>query len=266
MNFIETLENYPGFEGGISGYKLIENMKKQLENYEFKFLQSEAHSIKKNEDSTWEVDLVKEKITTRTIIVSVGTVPRKLGVDGEDKFLGKGISYCAMCDAPFFKNKEIAVIGGGNVALEEALYLSKFASKVTVVHRRDRFRADAIFVEKAKNDSKIEFALGSVCSKITGENKVGSVELKNNKGDVKELAVDGVFIFIGMVPQTGFLKDLLEIDDEGYIITNDDFCSSNKGIYIAGDCRKGALRQVISACGDGAKAAYSANKFLAQYD
>lgn len=266
LNYIDILENYPGFPEGISGLKLTEQITEQLKQYDFQFMQSAVESISKNNEGLWEIKGAKEKLLSKTVIISVGTIPKKLGIPGEEEFLGKGVSYCAMCDAPFFRNKEIVVIGGGNTALEEALYLSKFASKVTIVHRRKTFRGDAIFVEKAKTNVKIDLVMGAVCTKIYGTGTVQGVNIKDLTGNIKQLSANGVFLFVGMGPQSEFLKGLVNMDNSGYILSDENLTATAEGIFVAGDCRKNSLRQVISACGEGAKAAYSAHKLLGKYD
>ncbi len=266
LNYIDILENYPGFADGISGVKLTEQITEQLKHYDFRFMQAQVESIIENSKGQWELKTAKETLISKTVIVCAGTVPRKLGIPGEDKFLGKGVSYCAMCDALFFRDKEIVVIGGGNTALEEALYLSKFASKVTIVHRRMRFRGDAIFVEKAKQNKKIDFFMESVCTQIYGSATVEGVEIKDSSGNIKQISTNGVFLFVGMLPQTEFLKNLVDLDQQGYIITDENLAASAKGIFVAGDCRRNSLRQVITACGEGARAAYSVHKLLEKYD
>ena len=266
LNYIDTLENYPGFPGGITGAKLTEQITEQLKHYDFQFLQAQVEGITENSKGQWEIKTAKEKFITKTVIICAGTVPGKLGIPGEEQFLGKGVSYCAMCDAPFFKDKEIIVIGGGNTALEEALYLSKFASKVTIVHRRMVFRGDAIFVEKAKQNGKIEFIMDSVCVQICGSENVEGVKIKDSTGKIRDLNASGVFLFVGMNPQTGFLRGLVDMDEAGYISADEKLTTTAKGIFVAGDCRKNSLRQVISACGEGAKAAYSAHKLLEKYN
>lgn len=266
LNYIDILENYPGFPEGISGLKLTEQITEQLKQYDFQFMQSAVESISKNNEGLWEIKGAKEKLLSKTVIISVGTIPKKLGIPGEEEFLGKGVSYCAMCDAPFFRNKEIVVIGGGNTALEEALYLSKFASKVTIVHRRKTFRGDAIFVEKAKANVKIDLVMGAVCTKIYGTGTVQGVNIKDLTGNIKQLSANGVFLFVGMGPQSEFLKGLVNMDNSGYILSDENLTATAEGIFVAGDCRKNSLRQVISACGEGAKAAYSAHKLLGKYD
>ncbi len=266
LNYIDILENYPGFPDGISGIKLTEYIISQLKHYDFQFMQTTVEAISKDAKGQWELKTAKETLVSKTIIICTGTVPKKLGITGEAEFLGKGVSYCAMCDAPFFRDKEIVVIGGGNTALEEALYLSKFASKVTIVHRRDRFRGDAVFVEKAKQSENIDFIMESVCTKISGAVTVEGVNIKGPAGNEKLVRTSGVFLFVGMNPQTEILEGLGARDDSGYIVADENFATTAKGIFVAGDCRQNSLRQVISACGEGAKAAYSVHKLLEKYD
>lgn len=266
LNYIDILENYPGFAEGISGVELTEQITAQLKHYDFQFMQAEVESISRNAQGLWEIKGAKENLIAKTVIISVGTIPKKLGIPGEKEFLGKGVSYCAMCDAPFFRDKEIVVIGGGNTALEEALYLSKFASKVTIIHRRMSFRGDAIFVEKAKQNKKIVFEMGAVCTKICGAGTVQSVELKDSDGNIRKISAAGVFLFVGMGPQSEFLKGLVDMDNLGYILVDENLNTTAQGIFAAGDCCQNSLRQVVSACGEGAKAAYSVHKLLEKYD
>lgn len=262
LNYIDKLENYPGFPKGVSGMELTERVVKQLKLYNFQFKQEEIKNIKQNTGFLWEVFTKNESFITKAIIMATGSHPVQLGVEGEKKFFGKGVSYCAMCDAPFFKDRDLVVIGGGNAALEEALYLTHFAKSVVVVHRREKLRADAVLQELAHNNKKIKFILNSVCTEINGKDAVEKITLKNAQGDISEVSCQGVFVFVGMRPQTGFIKGLLETDKGGYIITAKDLATSAQGIYACGDCREVILRQVVTACGEGALAAYSARKYL----
>lgn len=260
---ILELENYPGFEM-ISGIDLADNMVKQLQKYNYQFKQLEVEKIEKQNDF-WTIISGEEKITAKTLIIATGSSPRKLGIEGEAKFVGKGVSYCGVCDAPFFRNKEVVVIGGGNTALEEAIYLSKFASKVTIIHRRQGLRADKILEDRARKNEKIRFILNAVCVKISGENTVEQIIIKDvNTGKQEDLKIQGVFVFAGMNPQTEFLNNLLEKDKAGNIVSDKTLAASEPGVFVCGDCTDISLRQVITACGQGAIAAHSVNKYLEQ--
>lgn len=258
---IQDLENYPGFSQ-INGFQLAENMVRQLQKYDYKFKQLDVEKIEKSND-LWNVISRAETITAKALIVSTGSTPRKLGVIGEEEFIGKGVSYCGVCDAPFFRDKDVIVIGGGNTALEEAMHLSKFASRIRIVHRRQGLRADKVLEEKVRANKKIEFILDAVCTKIAGSNTVEKVYIEDVNTKKQEiLQSQGVFIFVGMNPQTGFLGGLIEKDELGYISSDRELLTSQKGIYACGDCRDVPLRQVVTACGEGAIAAHSVRKYL----
>ncbi|MFH2137229.1 MAG: thioredoxin-disulfide reductase [Candidatus Omnitrophota bacterium] len=265
LGYIEKLENYPGFPEGINGLEFAGAIQNQLKKYDFKFTQKEIKSIKQDSDLLFNLDAEGENIITKAVIIATGATPKKLGIPGEERFAGKGVSYCAVCDAPFFKDKEIVVIGGGNTALEESLYLTKFASRVTIVHRRNAFRADKIVQERVHKNEKIELVLDAVCDEIQGETFVAGTKLKFKDGREKLIPCSGVFIFAGMKPETGFLEGLLEVDESGQIITDEKMQSSVKGVFVCGDCRRVPLRQVITACGEGAIAAYSAGKYIEEF-
>ncbi|MFH1061288.1 MAG: thioredoxin-disulfide reductase [Candidatus Omnitrophota bacterium] len=258
---IIDLENYPGFEL-ISGFELAENILKQLKKYDYQYKQLAAEKIKKVDD-LWNVISADQVLVAKTLIIATGSSSRKLGVEGEQEFIGKGVSYCGVCDAPFFRDKDVVVIGGGNTALEEAIYLTKFANKVRIVHRRQGLRADKVLEDKARANKKIEFILNAVCTKISGKNTVEQINIQDvNTKKQETLQTQGVFVFVGMNPETEFLNDLLEKDESGYIRTNKDLSTSEMGIFVCGDCGDIPLRQVITACGQGAIAAHSASKYL----
>ena len=260
------IENYPGFPETISGFDLMERLKKQAKEFSAEFKTSDAANIKETESEgkkAWQIELANESIITLSVIIATGASPKKLGISGEDKLRGKGVSYCAVCDGALFKEKHVAVIGGGDTAVEEALFLAKFAKKVTLIHRKDRLRATKILQERALANKKIEFIWNSVVNEILGETSVKALKLKNLKDKKEsEFPCDGAFIFVGYTPNTGFLKDLLKTDREGYIIADDDMKTSKMGIFVCGDARKKLLRQVVTACGDGATAAFSARLYV----
>ncbi len=258
----QTIENYPGFPEGIMTQDLISNFVKQIEPLGVKIESEEVLGIEKKENY-FIVTTSEKKYETKTIIISSGAKWKKLGVAGEEKLTGRGVSYCGTCDAPLFKNKEIIVVGGGDKAIEEAIYLSSYASKVTIVHRRQEFRAANIILEKAKNNPKINFVLDSVVEEVLGVNKVEAVRIKNIKTNASsKVDCQGIFIFIGIDANTGFLKNYLKLDQLGFIITDDQMQTSEVGIWACGDCRSKILYQVINGCGEGAVAAHSAHNYL----
>ncbi len=265
-----TIENFPGFPGGISTEELIFRFKKQVDELGLNIETADVLEININADLESPVYTVKtenKSFQTKTIIVATGAHWRRLGVEGEERLIGKGVSYCATCDGPLFKNKEIAVIGGGDKAIEEAIFLSGYAGKINLIHRRQGFRAAEILLEKAKTNSKINFILDSKVEEILGLNRVEAVKIKNVlTGALSEISCQGVFIFIGIKPSTDFLKNQLATNEMGFIITDEQMQTSSCGIFACGDCRGKSLYQVINACGEGAVAAYSAHTYLLERD
>ena len=258
----ERVDNYPGFPKGISGIELGQLIHEQAISYGLETLLAEVTKVvpvqKHNLVSTSEGDFVAE-----SVIIASGSQFRKLGVPGEDKFVGKGISYCATCDGPLFRAKTVAVIGGGDSAVTEALYLSKFASSVKVIHRRSQLRASKIFQERAKAEPKIGFIWDTVVTQIEGDGVVKQLTLKNTKNDrISILQLAGIFVAIGSKPNSTQWRGLLPLDEEGYIVTNELMETKIPGIFAAGDVRHNSARQAITAAGDGATAAISAAKFL----
>ena len=258
----ERVENYPGFPRGISGIELGQLIHEQATSYGLELLLAEVTKVvpssRRNLVSTSEGDFVAE-----SIIIASGSQFRKLGVPGEDKFVGKGVSYCATCDGPLFKGKTVALIGGGDAAVTEALHLSKFASSVKVVHRRSQLRASKILQERALSEPKIEFIWDTIITQIEGAGTVKQLVLKNTKnGKISILELAGVFVAIGSEPNSAQWRGLLPLDEAGYIITNELMETKIPGIFAAGDVRHNSARQVITAAGDGATAAISAARFL----
>jgi len=262
MNNAETIDNYPGFPDGVSGAELTGLMHRQATRYDLETAFAEAKSISIEGDKK----IVKTSagdFSARALIIAAGSERVRLGVPGEDEFRGRGVSYCATCDGPLFRGKTLAVVGGGNTAIYEALHLANFASKVFVIHRRDQLRATTVVQEKARAEASIDFILESVVKAIKGDDFVDKLVLQNVKtGRQSGLKVDGVFISIGLKPNTDFIKDLLPLDKQGHIITDGHMKTEIAGIFVAGDIRSGSIRQVISAAGDGAVAAISAKKFI----
>ena len=205
-----------------------------------------------------EVETKENKYKCKSIIIATGTTNRKLNIENEDKFIGKGISYCATCDGAFYKDKNVCVVGGGNTALEDALYLSNISNKVYLIHRRDTFRGDQILVDKVKNTSNIEIIYNSNITKLNGNDHLESIIIN----DKDEINIDGLFIAIGQIPNNNIFKDIINLDEEGYIIS-DELCHTNiDGIFVAGDNKKKELRQLVTATSDGAIASYEAIKYL----
>jgi len=258
----DTIENYPGFTEGINGIQLTAAMKKQAERFGAKFINGDVEKIEKNND-LFTIVTKKENLEAKTVILAAGAQPRKLGVKGEREFTGRGVSYCATCDGAFYKDKPIAIVGGGDTAIQEALYLTRFASKVFVIHRRDQLRATKVLQERAFNNEKIEFVWNSVVNEIKGQNAVEEVVVENVKtGKLNSLRVDGIFVAIGHLPNTDFVKDLVHLDERGYVITDDHMVTNIPGLFAAGDIRQKDLRQVVTAVADGAIAAVEASKYI----
>jgi len=258
----DHIENYPGFSEGINGFELIENFKKQAGWFGTEFIAADVRGVKENKPG-WEVITDDKSYFSRAVIIASGASPKRLDVPGEDKFRGKGVSYCGTCDGALFRNKAVVVVGGGDTALEEAIFLTKFADKVTVVHRRDALRGTKILQERAFASKKIGFIWNSVVTEIIGSAKVTGAKIKNVKtGEVTDFLCDGVFIFVGYTPNTAFLKDVLQLNESGYVISDDNCVTSRQGVFAAGDCRKKLLRQVVTAAGDGATAAFACQRYL----
>ena len=256
------IENYPGFPGGVSGLELSQRFQEQVKKLGLEVIWGNAISLE-NCQTYFEI-LVDEKfLNARAVIIATGTEAAKLGVKGEDALRGKGVSYCATCDGPFYKGKNVIVVGGGNSAIEEALFLTRFAQKVSIIHRRDELRADKILSEEAKHNPKIYFFWNSVVEEIVGEKKVEEVilnDLHNNKR--LKIPADGIFIYVGGKPNSEIVRNLVKIDKNGYIISDAEMKTSVPGVFAAGDIRVKTLRQVVTAAADGAIAADSARKYL----
>jgi len=259
------IENYPGFPGALNGFELIDKFRKQAINFGTEFRAGDVKGISRGAGprSFWRIAMLQGSVDSLSIIAASGASPRKLGIPGEDEFRGKGVSFCAVCDAAFFKGKNITVVGGGDTAVEEALFLTAFAAKVTLIHRRDRLRATKILQERASANKKLEFIWNSAAKRISGSNKVEALEIENVKtGKSERLACDGVFVFVGYTPNTAYLKGAVELDKDGYVIADDDMKTGAAGVFVSGDARKKLLRQVITAAGDGATAAHSARLYV----
>lgn len=257
-----SIENYPGFPEGIDGFRLIDKFKEQVKNFGVEFSVGNVKNIQKY-NSIWQVGDENKIHNCLSLIIATGARPKELGVPGEARLRGRGVSYCAVCDGPLFKDKDIVVIGGGNTAVEEALFLTNFARKVTLIHRRDKLRAIKTLQEKALANEKISFLWSTQVVEIVGNENVEAVKIKNIITSQESIFhCSGIFIFVGLIPNTDFLKGIIELDEAGYIITDDNMSTSADGIFACGDCRKKLLRQVVTACGDGATAAFSAQKYV----
>ncbi len=258
------IENYPGFPEGISGLGLGQLMHQQATKYGLKTATAEATGLEL-QDGQKIVKTTEDSFSTRVVIIASGSERNKLGVPGEKEFTGKGVSYCAICDGALFIELPVAVVGGGNAAITEALHLSKFASKVAVIHRRNKLRATPILQERAFAEPKMEFLWDSVVEEIEGDDLVKSIKLRQVKtGQKSALDVAGVFVSIGFKPNTDYLKGILSLDDTGAIITNDKMETGIPGIFAAGDIRHNSARQVITAAGDGTTAAIYAERFITE--
>jgi thioredoxin reductase (NADPH) len=257
----DWIENYPGFPEGISGFDLAEKMKIQADAFGLKMETAEVHALNLTPDLK-EVVLQEKTIRARSLIIASGASPKKLGI-GEDRYMGKGISFCATCDAPFFKEKTVVAIGGGDTAVQEAIYLTKFVKKVYLIHRRDELRATKILQERAFANDKIEIIWDTVATGVDGFFGIEGVHLRNVKtGEEKTLKADGCFIWVGTLPNTQFLGDSLDTDAYGFIRADAGMQTSVPGVFAAGDVRDTPLRQVSTAVGDGAIAAVSAEHYL----
>ncbi|WP_456342032.1 thioredoxin-disulfide reductase [Thermovibrio sp.] len=259
----EEIENYPGFYEGITGFELSEKFRQHAEKFGAKIENGHTVSEVSLDGDVFVVKTDYGEFRGRTLIWAAGSNPRKLGVPGEAEFVGRGVSYCAVCDGAFFKDRVVAVVGGGDSALEEALYLTKFAKKVYLIHRRDKFRAVKIIQERVKRNDKIEPVLNKVVVSINGKDFVESLTLEDTQtGERMELPVDGVFIFIGNEPNVVPVIHLVDTDPSGFIITDEEMKTKTPGLFAAGDVRSKPLRQVVTAASDGAVAAMSAAKYL----
>jgi thioredoxin reductase (NADPH) len=258
----DWIENYPGFPEGLSGPDLAQRLTEQAKKFGLNIENNEAVSVDLS-DSVKTIVLNHRTVTTHTIIIATGASPKKLGVPGEETFYGKGVSSCATCDAPFFKDGIVAAVGGGDTAVKESLFLTKFVKKVYLIHRRDRLRAEMILQEHALADEKIEIIWDSVLTGIKGLTNVENITVQNVKTkEEKTLSVDGCFIWVGEIPNTKFLADGVKLDAKGFIVANLNMETSVPGVFAAGDVRNTPLRQISTAVGDGAVAAFSAGHYI----
>ncbi len=263
----DTVENFPGFPDGINGFDLAQLIFRQAEKFGAEFVYEPVDRLTPLPGGGFELATSERTITARAVIVTAGADYHKLGVPGEAEFTGRGVSYCGTCDAAFFAGKDVIVVGGGDSAIDEGLFITRYASTVTVVHRRDTLRASAILQERAFAEPKMRFRWNTVVDAIEGTESVERVRLRNLRtGETETVPIDGVFIFIGQVPNSHLLKDLVPLDPGGHAIVDLEMTTALPGLFVAGDLRTKAARQLISAAGDGATAAISAEHYLASLD
>lgn len=264
----EEIENYPGFPKAVKGYELVDKLVEHVSAYEFDRLSDEVRAIR-HEDGLYRLDVGDEVVEAKAVVLCSGSRYKRVGTPGEDMYLGKGVSYCALCDGNFFRGKTVAVIGGGNSALEESLYLARIAEKIHLIHRRDEFRGCKCYQSKCETNPKIVIHRSTVVDEIVGDPFKGVTSLKLTdvkSGGKSDLPLDGVFIFVGFEPVAGFVPEGLERDKAGFVITDTEMCTNLPGFFAAGDVRSKHCRQVATAVGDGATAATAAYAYLEQHN
>lgn len=262
ISITDKVENFPGFPNGIMGPDIGMQMEEQARNSGAHIIFEEVSAIEKSENG-FKVVAGNTSYSAKAVICAMGAYARMLHVPGEKEHIGKGVSYCATCDAPFFRNKKIVVVGGGDSAIQEALFLSKFAAEVRVVHRRDALRAGPILQQRAFNNDKICFEWNSVVAEIHGDPMVNKVSIRDVKDNsIRDIEIDGVFVFIGHDPASQLVDTIVRCDESGYIVTDSHMHTSNKGMFACGEVRSGAVWQLIAACGEGCQAALAAQHYL----
>ena len=258
----DWVENYPGFPDGISGFELVERMKTQAEKFDLPIELEEVMGLEFFPEKKIVVTN-KGRLEAKALIIATGATPKKLDIEGEDLLTGKGVSYCATCDGPFYKDQEVVVIGGGDTALEEAIFLTRFASTIHLAHRRDELRAVKLLQDRAMAQEKIKFIWDTIPLRILGENGVEGIELKNVKtGEISRKEAQGVFIFVGTKPNADLINGIVKQDESGFVVSNDKMETSVPGVFAAGDIRSKPWRQISTAVGEGATAAFYAEKYL----
>jgi len=258
----DWLENYPGFPDGIKGMDLMDKLKAQAQRFGAEIMQAEVKSVKPMTGNI-KIETDKKNYTTATVIVATGTLPKKLNVPGEDELRGRGVSYCATCDGPLFRDRDIAVIGCGNSGLQEGHFLLKFAKNITFVEFLPHMTAEKILQERLKNEPRVQFMLNHLLVSINGKERVNSITIRNRvTNQEKMIEVSGVFIYIGFIALSYFLKGVVQMDDAGFIMTDKNLTTSVPGIFAAGDIRSKNIRQVVTACAEGAEAAINAHHYI----
>jgi thioredoxin reductase (NADPH) len=259
----EWIENYPGFPEGIAGADLMKKMEEQAKRFGLLITPTKEVISADLQSKIKSIKVESREYKSRAVIIATGTQPKKLNIPGEDKFRGRGVSYCATCDGPFFKDKDIAVIGAGNSGIQEGLYLLRFVKSEMVVEFLPHMTAEKILQERALQEQRMKFFLNHMATSINGEDKVESITIKDRQSDqAKTIPVQGVFIWVGLIPMTGFLKGQVDLDKWGYIAAGDDTKTSVPGVFAAGDVRQKTLQQITTAVGDGATAAFMAERYL----
>ncbi|TET38018.1 MAG: thioredoxin-disulfide reductase [Anaerolineales bacterium] len=267
ISITNEVENYPGFPEGSSGPELVELMQKQAERFGARVLIDEVTEVNFSEGSPFHIKTHGDEFEADAVIVTVGASPNRLGIPGEEEFIGRGVSFCATCDGFFFRDKDVLVVGGGDSAIEEALFLTRFVNRVRVIHRRDELRAGEALKRRAFDNEKIEFVWDAILEEIRGDGKVESALVRNVKKDeAVTLDTDGVFIFIGHLPNSSFFKGQLELDKNGYLITDDRMMTSVPGVFAAGEIQDSVFRQITTSVGQGAAAGMMTERWLEEQE
>jgi len=266
ISVTDLVENYPAFPDGITGSELVSKFEEQALKFGLNIVKENIGTIAEtfiNSNKGWKVETDSGTYTALSVVMATGATWVKLGVPGESELTGRGVSYCATCDAPFYKDRTVIVVGGGDTAVQEAIYLTKFAKEVIIVHRRDRLRAVGVLQEKAFSNGKISFIWDSEVEEILGIDTVTGVRLRNvQTQQTRDVTADGVFIFIGSMPNSSLVKDIVDVDQNGSIMVDKEMKATADGIFACGDCTDTSFKQVITACGDGARAAYSTQRYV----
>uniref|UniRef100_A0A7C4CAH2 Thioredoxin reductase n=1 Tax=candidate division WOR-3 bacterium TaxID=2052148 RepID=A0A7C4CAH2_UNCW3 len=258
------VENYPGFAEPVSGTSLTQAMQMQAERFGCTFANADVFGLDRT-DSGFVLNLDSGPVTARAVIIATGVKPKPLGIPGEKELTGRGVSYCAVCDGPLFRNQEVAVVGGGDSAMDEALYLAGFCSRVYLIHRRDEFRGARTAEERLRRHPKVTLILSSIVTSVSGTTHVENIEVKALKDDsTRRLPVAGLFIYVGSIPNTDWCAPLVKLDENGFVVTDALLETSSPGVFAAGDVRVTPLRQICTAVADGALAAMSAHRFLTE--
>lgn len=259
----DLIENYPGFPDGINGMELMRLMRTQAQKFGTEIQEYEEVKSIIPQEGKIIVKTNKEQYEALSVIIATGSVPKPLNVPGEREFTGRGVSYCATCDGPLYRNKKVAIVGGGDGAAEEALFLSKFAQEVILVHRRSELRATKILQKRLHGKEKIKFLLNHILISINGNDTVNSITVKDREsGEEKEVKVSGVFVYVGLLPNSNFVKGVVELDEKGYIVTNAKMETSVPGIFAVGDIRSNQVRQISTACGNAVTAVINAEHYI----
>jgi thioredoxin reductase (NADPH) len=262
LELTTTVENFPGFPDGVLGPELVQLMKKQAEKFGTRFVYEELTGVDFSK-RPFSIQAGEKRFETESIIIATGANAKTLGIGSENKFIGKGVSTCGTCDGPFFRNKDVIVVGGGDTAMEDSDFIAKFAKSVTIVHRKDRFRASKIMQEKVFANKKIKVIWNTMVEEITGDERVTGVKLKNLiTNQVSEMRIDGIFMAIGYSPNTDIFKGKLKLDEQGYLVTKEEVLTEIEGVYVAGDVADKFYRQAITASGSGVKCALHVREYL----